>query len=151
MTTMNFSPRSFFACLLHNSLSLSMVVLLLLVGTGCGTTDAMEEPEDRVLSGVWRGLITHSNPDFNGTLTLSITQTGDVLTGTASWRFSNRGISGILVGNATEEGPFTYTLDFGADGRYQHKAAVNGEGNLSGSWVSERSSGINGSITLERQ
>ena len=132
---------------LLRTLSLCALLLVLLLGTGCDSS-AMDDAESRTLAGVWKGTITHVNPDFNGTLTLTLTQAGDALGGTANWRFLNQGISGLLLGNSAT---LTYTLDFGEDGTYFHEATIDDGNTLTGRWASAKSSGINGTFSLQRQ
>lgn len=132
-----------------NSLSskslLLLVTLILAIGSGCGIVG---EDDPRVLSGVWEGPITHPNPDFSGTLTLQITQTGNTLSGSATWVYPGERLSGSLSGGAPDEGPVAYTLDFGSRGSYFH--TVDGSGDaLSGTWESAR--GIEGTVSLRRQ
>lgn len=125
---------------------LFLVALALAAGPGCDTVDTDDGPS--VLAGVWEGPITHPNPDFSGTLTLRITEAGNALSGTATWVYPGDALGGVLVGNAPDDGPVTYTLDFGSRGTYFH--TVDGRGDaLSGTWESAR--GIDGTVSLRRQ
>ncbi|NBC18592.1 MAG: hypothetical protein GVY18_14915 [Bacteroidetes bacterium] len=126
--------------------TLALATLALAIGSGCDTADTDDGP--RVLSGVWEGPITHPNPDFSGTLTLQITQTGNTLSGSATWVYPGERLSGSLSGGAPDEGLVAYTLDFGSRGTYFH--TVDGSGDaLSGTWESAR--GIEGTVSLRRQ
>jgi hypothetical protein len=125
---------------------LLLATFVLALGSGCDLNG--QESGPRVLSGVWEGPITHPNPDFSGTLTLQITQTGNTLSGSATWAYPGRRLSGSLSGGAPDEGPIAYTLDFGSQGVYFH--TIDGSGDaLSGTWESRR--GINGTVSLRRQ
>ena len=124
----------------------TLALAILAIGSGCDTADTNDGP--RVLSGVWEGPLTHPNPDFSGTLTLQITQTGNTLSGSATWVYPGERLSGSLSGGAPDEGPVAYTLDFGSRGVYFH--TVDGSGDaLSGTWESAR--GIDGTVSLRRQ
>ena len=125
------------------------LLLCMLVGTGCDT-NSMDD-EVRVLSGVWKGPITHTNPDLNGTLTLTLTQAGTVLTGTATWRSATSTSSGDLLGTAAESGPITYTIDYGRGNPSFYEAVLRADGTLDGTWQSSRSSAISGTFALQRQ
>ncbi|MEM8560385.1 MAG: hypothetical protein AAGG50_21390, partial [Bacteroidota bacterium] len=92
--------------------------------------------------------ITHPNPDFSGTLTLQVTQTGNTLSGTATWVYPGERLSGSLSGGAPDQGPVAYTLDFGSRGLYFHDVD-GGNSALSGTWQSSR--GIRGTVSLERR
>ncbi|MEM1126493.1 MAG: hypothetical protein AAGI71_07570 [Bacteroidota bacterium] len=128
-------------------LSSLCLLVLALFGSGCDSMGS-EEATRPTLSGVWTGPITHANPNLDGTLTLTLTQAGDALTGTAQWRFSGQSISGTVLGTVHEDGTVTYTLDFGRNGLYFHDGALQRHV-LTGTWVSARSAGISGTVTLE--
>ncbi|MEO0559783.1 MAG: hypothetical protein AAF170_16555 [Bacteroidota bacterium] len=121
-------------------------VLLAFTLTACDSA----APESTSLAGIWEGQITHPNPDFSGTLTLTVTQAGDVIGGDARWRYPGESISGVLIGTVPDSGPVTYTLDFGTRGQYLHEGTVRG-GVLSGTWVSASRRAISGTMALDRQ
>lgn len=100
------------------------------------------------MAGVWAGPITHPNPDFSGTLTLTVTQVGEVLTGGATWRFDGTVASGTLLGTLPESGAVTTTLDLEPRGIYFVEAALRGDA-LTGTW--RTATGINGTLSLERE
>lgn len=121
-------------------------VLLALTLTACDSA----APESTSLAGIWEGPITHPNPDFSGTLTLTITQASDAIGGTALWVYPGRRISGTLIGNVPTSGPVTYTINFGNSGTYLHEGTLRGDA-LTGTWVSASRRGLSGTMALDRQ
>lgn len=120
-------------------------VLFALTLTACDSA----APEPVSLAGIWEGPITHPNPDFSGTLTLTVTQAGDAIGGTALWHYPGRRISGTLIGNAPDSGPITYTINFGEQGTYLHEGTLRGDA-LTGTWASASRRGLSGTIALNR-
>ena len=64
----------------------------------------MEDSDQRIISGSWKGVITHVNPNLHGILTLTITQTGDVLTGTIAAMYG----LGLPIEEAVRTGVFLH-------------------------------------------
>ena len=129
-------------------LSLTLALFTL---AACDAADPDDDapPIPQSVAGTWEGAITHANPALDGTLVLSITQVDRAITGQARWTFSGRTITGSLLGTVPANGPVTYTLNFGNDGRYLHDMTLDGR-TLRGTWVSERTAGVNGTSTLTR-
>lgn len=138
---------------------LSILLLALFSLSGCdslGDDDAPPAPQS--VAGVWEGTIAHSNPDFNGQLSLTITQIDRAVTGTARWTYGLGAggrtrvvnLSGALIGTVPETGPVTYTITFDGPVRQLHDMTLDA-GTLTGTWVSDRSAAINGTSTLTRR
>ena len=115
-------------------------------GDGVGSGDAGL----RSLAGSWEGPTRHPDPALNGTLALSITQTGHSVAGRALWTFpSGTAITGTVLGTAPARGPITYTLDFGEKGTYLYGMTLDGQ-TLRGTWVSGASPDVSGTSVLAR-
>lgn len=132
---------------MRSTLGRLYLCVLLLTPLACGDSTG---PGPSIAGG-WSGTYTH--PASPGTIEVTFEESGDVLNGTFAIQFGIGGgqvtnASGPLIGTRQSESNLTFTLG-GTTFTWVFTGQLSGN-DITGTWVSAASGGLNGTFTLTR-